>query len=160
MELDDLMAAKERGDPEALGKLAALRDRAAYTHLTGSIADHLRLYFATMLRQATDLARRGPPGGGPRVAEGPFPLRPDVARALDIEAHPMVVGARRLQEQGYRVAFRRRAEGGPWASRPFSRVHLVRKDRDGETVRTVRLDGTVVDGWAVGPRLAPGRVRG
>lgn len=117
-----------------------LRDRLASLHLTGAFPTHLRPRFTSLLRAAS---RYRQPTAGSRPAPWRMVVEPAVVAAYDLERHPMVHTVRKLTAAGWHL----RQPDAPAARRPFGRVLLERPGPSGPKRVTIRVDGSVKEGW-------------
>ena len=124
---------------------ADIRDRAAFTYITGTDPSHLRKEYTRALKYFTRLYAK-PSSMDGRI--GSEYLDPNIVTDLGLDAHPMVIKARRYIARGYLLQGSR----GFGARRSFQNVYLFKLGPD-QTMTdrvTVRIDGAVNEGWGEG----------
>jgi hypothetical protein len=140
-ELQDFFAKQESDNPLERKEVEDFRDRAAFVYITGSFPTHLRRFFVSLLRKATNYAH------APVALDknsGVIKIRPEVVMQAELHHHPMVMKAREYVREGYRIQTTR----GFAERRPFSRVFMYRKSNQGVHKITVKSDGSVKEGWS------------
>jgi hypothetical protein len=136
------IAALHTDDPEIKFAFEEFRDRLPYTYLTGSSPTHLRTPHQRLWRSATRLGKYSPEG---KV----FIVKPEIVVLYDLEQHPMVRKAKEYLKDGYGIAKPRDST----ERRPYGEIKMC--GRLGPMSRrriTVKLDGSVREGWDKPPR--------
>ena len=124
-----------------------LRDRAAYIYVTGAFPSHLRKFFTTMLQMACSYTLK-PVSLANRP--GSIEVDSEIAKRLQLEAHPMIRKVRELMKHGFSIHLYRPEDVH---RRPYTRVYMAKLVRDMQgDVRiarrlTVQNDGAVKEGW-------------
>lgn len=130
-----------RPDPRKIFRIMAnrdtkrfvdLRDRVAYMYVTGAHPTHLHSFFTGALNVV----------GSPCSASGrfgPFLIDSSAIYSLELNDHPMVIEARRLMREGWRLA----VSLGPNDRRPFGALYFS----SGPQRVTVNAEGWVKQGW-------------
>lgn len=137
-----------RPDPRAVFKMMArpdskafndLRDRVAYMYVTGAHPTHMRPFFTGALNVVSEMDDRS-------GRFGPHRIDRSAAYVLDLDKHPMVVEARRLSAQGWRLV----VSLGPNCRRPYGNLYFSRE----QYRLTLNSDGWAKPGWPQdwGPR--------
>ena len=111
------------------------RDRAAYVYITGTFPTHVRKYFTTLLRMATESAMGKSSLDG---RSGHLKVAPDVVAILRLDEHPMVRKSKTYVSDGYVLATPTSVKD----RRPFGKVDLVHP-KTGDKV-TIKSDGSVL----------------
>ncbi len=123
-------------DPYAAQKRALFRDQAAYLHLTGRLPTHLRSAANSTLLDASIRAQGVTPW---EAGEKVFELKPETAKELKIEDHPMVRMVDSLVQTGWVI----QPSLGSNRRRPYGKIYLKR----GEERRVVQRDGSILMHW-------------
>ena len=135
-------------DPRAVLKIltrkdtkafADLRDRVAYMYVTGSHPSHMRPFFTgalNVLSETVNTSRRF----------GPHLIDRSAVYELDLNKHPMVIEARRLLAESWRLV----VSLGPNCRRPYGNLYFSRNQHR----LTLNSEGWAKPGWPQdwGPR--------
>ena len=135
-------------DPRAVLKMMArkdtkafadLRDRVAYMYVTGAHPTHMQPFFTgalNVLSQTVNASGRF----------GPHLIDRSAVHMLDLNKHPMVIEARRLLTDGWRLV----VSLGPNCRRPYGNLYFSR----GQHRLTLSSEGWTKPGWPQdwGPR--------
>lgn len=110
-----------------------LTDRLAYVRAIGGYPSHLGVRMTRLVTAATVLAR-----GAGLDRCGSIMVRDEVARALGLDGHPMMVTALRMMVRGFTLV----RPGFPHSMRrPCDRILMMRAD--GVAIY-VRIDGSII----------------
>lgn len=110
-----------------------LTDCLAHVHAIGGYPSHTRVKTTRLMAAATSLA----PGAG-LDGRGSVRVRDEVARALDLETHPMIRTLRRMEVRGFRIV----RPGFPHAGRRrYDRILMQRAN--GVRIH-VQSDGSIL----------------
>jgi len=115
-----------------------VRDRAAFTHVTGTCATHMRPQATGLLWITTEPVGEVPPLGG----RGPVRLSHYYFDKLALDTHPMVKAVGRKIAEAWDVC----TFTGPNDRASFQRVFM----RRGDEKQRVQVDGSVLLGWGRG----------
>lgn len=121
---------------------ADLRNRAAYTYITGQFPSHLRKEYTGALRNFSR-AYSKPSSLDGRI--GNVFLDPNIVKDLSLEAHPMVREARKLIAKGYCIQHSR----GFGSRNSFQNIFMFKLGSDQNVIDriTVKIDGAIKQGW-------------
>lgn len=109
-----------------------LRDRVAYMYVTGAHPTNMRSFFTGALNVLSE--RTNAPG-----RFGPFLIDSTAVYTLGLTRHPMVVEARRLMSEGWRLV----VSLGPNRRRPFGNLYFSREQHR----LTLHSEGWIKAGW-------------
>ena len=138
------LSARRRGphpDPRAVLKMMArkdtkafadLRDRVAYMYLTGAHPTHMRPLFTGALNVLSETVNSS-------SRFGPHRIDRSAVYELDLSEHPMVVEARRLMAEGWRLV----VSLGPNCRRRYCKLYFSREQHR----LTLSSDGSIKLGW-------------
>ncbi len=111
---------------------ADLRDRTAYMYVTGAYPTNMRPFFTGALTVLSEPCR-----ASGRV--GPFLIDSSAIHTLNLRRHPMVVEARRLLSEGWRLV----VSFGANHRRPYGNLYFA----CGQQRLTVNAEGWAKPGW-------------
>lgn len=111
---------------------ADLRDRVAYMYVTGAHPTNMRPFFTGALNVLSE-----PCAASGRF--GPHLIDSSAIHTLGLNRHPMVVEARRLLDEGWRLV----VSLGPNHRRPYGNLYFS----CGQRRLTVNAEGWIKPGW-------------
>lgn len=119
-----------------------MRDRAAYTYITGNFPSHLRKEYTAALMHFSSLFKK-PSSLDGRL--GHSLMHPEIVQDLLLARHPMVVEVRRRIATGYLIQGSR----GFGTRNGYHNIFMFKLGMGKNVVDrvTVKLDGAVKQGW-------------